>query len=306
LHGDGWKWTHSYPPITGTIVSATLRIDCGDCDGGYLDILSQPSGEKIGTIHGGDNGGPGGWQCPGSWSNGADQLHTIPAAAYADLKAGNLELQLASDTGVGAWGTNRAILTITYKAPTLDELLEDYIVYDLTAAEIAATKCTQTFGSVEFSKSDDQQTLTFNAVHEDKSAAWFCDISSSASFEAVEASYTVIPIHPDTGATQDPDDNVKMAVWGERTHNDAGYFSFGTPGTIIDPGGSRGANINTETTLTFSRALSDATNVIRLGFAQSAGHEQFSINDIRIKVYARAGVKCTREGWALRAGNLQC
>ena len=56
-------WTHTYAPIAAPIVSATLTVDIGDADGYVMSLLAQ-GGATIGTITGGDNGGPGTWACP--------------------------------------------------------------------------------------------------------------------------------------------------------------------------------------------------------------------------------------------------
>ncbi len=102
-------WTHTYTAFTGSISSATLTIDIGDADSGTLDVVSS-EGVLIGTISGADHGGPGPWQCPAAWS---ENVLTVPAAAFDDMKDGSFTLQFQNNTGVGTWGTNRAILDIS-------------------------------------------------------------------------------------------------------------------------------------------------------------------------------------------------
>jgi hypothetical protein len=69
----------------------------------------------------------------------------------------------------------------------------------------------------------------------------------------------------------------------------AGYFSFGTPDTVLDAGGNKNPQVQRNqgdaTTLTFvGGAVGGAgvANKVRFGFSQSADHEDFSIQDLEI------------------------
>ena len=113
LHDKGWKFTMPYAEVPGHITRATMRMDCGDCDGGHAYVRTK-KGFRVGHITGGNNGGPGSWQAYNSWSGGGDELWEVPSEAFPELEEGNPELQFYGDTGIGVWGTNRAILTIWY------------------------------------------------------------------------------------------------------------------------------------------------------------------------------------------------
>ncbi len=117
----GWisglrTWTHSYSAIPGVITGATLTMDIGDGDGATGTLVA--SGISLGTVTGGDNGGPGTWQCPNAWGGGRDQTLTLPATVYGDLADGSFTIALTNDTGLGSWGSNRAILNISYVPAT--------------------------------------------------------------------------------------------------------------------------------------------------------------------------------------------
>ena len=115
-------WTHTYAPIAGTIVGATLAIEIGDADGGPLTIVAGAT--TLGTITGGDNGGPGNFS-PCASPGFTDNLLTIPPSLYADLADGTFDVTTSgcsptcasAPTGPGTYGLTRAILTIQV-APT--------------------------------------------------------------------------------------------------------------------------------------------------------------------------------------------
>ena len=104
----------------------------------------------------------------------------------------------------------------------------------------------------------------------------------------VGQSYTIRGIDPITGAVQDPDDSEAMTAWGNDPAGHNGYFSFGTPGTIVNPGGTMGANVayyspNTQS-VTWAEGTVAETNIVRFGFAQSANHEDFSIENVAVTI----------------------
>ena len=109
--GGNTSWTHTFAPFQGQVLSATLTVDIGDADGGTLALVGD--GVSLGSITGGDNGGPGAWKCPGSWGGGKDNKITLPASVYSQLLDGSLTIQ-GTGSGLGTWGTNRAILELTY------------------------------------------------------------------------------------------------------------------------------------------------------------------------------------------------
>jgi hypothetical protein len=119
-------------------------------------------------------------------------------------------------------------------------------------------------------------------------ASWVCDITSTDDFTAVSASYTIRGIDPITGAVQDPDDNEAMTGWwGKDAAGDNGYFSFGTPGTVVNPGGTMGANVAHGTTqsVIWAEGTVAKTNIVRFGFAQSYNnHEDFSIENVAVTI----------------------
>ena len=108
----GVVWTHDFTPPAQPIFGATLTVDMGDADGNTLTLISDDSGLEIGTITGGDNGGPGSWHCYDAWVGGQDNVLVIPPAVLPDLADGSFTVSTANDTGVGSWGSNRAKLTI--------------------------------------------------------------------------------------------------------------------------------------------------------------------------------------------------
>jgi hypothetical protein len=121
LNDLDFAWTHSYAPIAETILSATVRIDTIDADDGLLDLYAGTSeaGVLIGTAVGGDGGLPGPWrdlQSPPP--DGAyDNLIPIGSEHFADLADGSFQIYadnriVSGLPSLGAWGSNRAILTI--------------------------------------------------------------------------------------------------------------------------------------------------------------------------------------------------
>jgi hypothetical protein len=117
-------------------------------------------------------------------------------------------------------------------------------------------------------------------------AAWVCDVYAAVDFTTVSASYTLYGKHPITGISQDPDDNEAMTAWGSQPAGHAGYFSFGTPTTIVHGGGDMGGNVaaGSSRTVTFAAGTVAATNTVRFGFSQSASHENFRITNVDIQI----------------------
>lgn len=114
-------WTHSYGPITGTILAATLRIDLIDADSGILDLyagtsvadplIGSATGANQGTSEWRDLQSPPGAN-PGDGSY--DNLIVIPASLYADLADGTFQIFTNDrNDNLTSFGSNRALLTIT-------------------------------------------------------------------------------------------------------------------------------------------------------------------------------------------------
>ena len=104
-------------------------------------------------------------------------------------------------------------------------------------------------------------------------------------FDAVSASYTLRSIDPVSGVATHPDDNEPMVSWGTDAIGHHGYFSFGTPSTIVNAGGVMGSDVAFTTTtraVTFSEGSVAATNIVRFGFSQSGASEDFSIENLSI------------------------
>ena len=242
--------------------------------------------------------------------------------AYPYLKAGNLELQFQTGAGVGLWGTNVAELEITTSGRTVyaPDGLQSWKVSD---TDIMKAKCTLAGGAgVTFGTSQGGLALDFSSIvsNAEDSARWWCDIAVGSTFRAAEAKYTLVAKNAVTGDDTHPDDNEPMSSWGSDATGHSGYFSFGTPGEILDAGGYLGGNVETGT-LTFqygaarplrrhrSRALvtrlapgtvNPGSSTIRFGFCQSATAEAFSIQDIDITLYASAKARCKVDGtWDL-------
>ena len=130
--GDtAWSWTHRYPPIVQPITRATLRIDCGDCDGGTIrlrSVVNSVPAVELGTVTGGDHAVDDAfksgeyWACPDEWcqsglgsdcSSGSDNLIEMPPSTYEDLRDGSFEIEVWRVQGTGHWASNRAILEIS-------------------------------------------------------------------------------------------------------------------------------------------------------------------------------------------------
>jgi len=181
----------------------------------------------------------------------------------------------------------------------------------LTAAELATVSCTVMNGEVTFDTSDSAK-WNFYDIPEvaTPGATWVCDITSTDDFTAVSASYTIRGNDPITGAVQDPDDNEAMTAWGNDPAGHNGYFSFGTPGTVVNPGGTMGGNVAHGTTqsVTWAEGTVAETNIVRFGFDQSANHEDFSIENVAVTITATSSVadeesgacsaKCCKGTWS--------
>jgi hypothetical protein len=161
----------------------------------------------------------------------------------------------------------------------------------LTANELSSVSCTK-FGGTVTMDTTSPGTWKFKDIPTlaDPGACWVCDITASETFTAVSASYTLVALHHTTGAAQDPDDTRAMTAWGSDPSGHDGYFSFGTPTTIVDAGGWRSPNnawdnrASGQETRTFAQGTAADTNIVRFGFAQSANHENFSIKDLQITI----------------------
>jgi hypothetical protein len=157
----------------------------------------------------------------------------------------------------------------------------------LTAAEISGARCTPTVHTLTIDVSS-PTSWKFYDITDDTvtSATWYCDITIADTFDSVSASYTLRGFDPITGVATHPDDNQPMGSWGSAATNNGGYFSFGTPGTIVNSGGTYGGDLASGTTkgFVFAPGTVTATNVVRFGFSQSLAVEDFSLEDLVIKV----------------------
>jgi hypothetical protein len=131
------------------------------------------------------------------------------------------------------------------------------------------------------------------------------------SFAAASASYTVVALGADpeglddSDVLQHPDDTQPMTSWDMAATDHAGYFSFGTPATIIDGGGKRNCYSGTcaldteaikmggSTAISFTKGPTAPSTVLRFGFCQSFYLEQFRIKDIAAKIWLPAPPTCS-------------
>jgi len=144
---------------------------------------------------------------------------------------------------------------------------------------------------VVFGKSWDEQQLNFKNIPTDyvNKATFYCDITAAGvTFDKLAVSYTVVP--KDAGDTDTyPDDDAPMTAWGVQPPGHKGYFSVGTPKTILHAGGTQGnfrpgPTSGIPKTFTFSTGSTDRTWTVRLGFSQSERFEDFSIKDLVITI----------------------
>jgi hypothetical protein len=115
-----FRWKHKYPPITKPITKVTLTIDCKDCDSGTIGLRSildtGGSGIVLGTITGATNGNAGSdsigmaWECQDSNS---ENTLVLPKSLFDDVKDGEFEIEMYTQSNVNLWGSNRAILEIS-------------------------------------------------------------------------------------------------------------------------------------------------------------------------------------------------
>ena len=185
------------------------------------------------------------------------------------------------------WGPNDPTLQPT-SAPTLAPTLHPTAsARTLTAAEIAGARCTTAVHSLTIDVSSPASWKFYDiTTNSATSTTWYCDITVADTFDSVLASYTLRGFDPITAAATHPDDNFPMTSWGSAATGDGGYFSFGTPATILNRGGTYGGNVGYGKTqgFTFAQGSVSAANVIRFGFSQSSTNEDFSLEDLVIKV----------------------
>jgi hypothetical protein len=130
-----------------------------------------------------------------------------------------------------------------------------------------------------------------------------CEIDLGFSFIGASASYTVVALD-DSDKLQHPDNTQAMTSWDMAATGHDGYFSFGTPATIIDGGGApaglpshlpHSASIKAggSTPITFAKGPTAPSTVLRFGFCQSYYEEQFRIKDIAAKIWLPTPGTCS-------------
>lgn len=157
----------------------------------------------------------------------------------------------------------------------------------LTADELATASCTIFKGKVSVDNRHPGKWMIkdFSQLASESRTTFVCDITASEEFTAVSASYELFH----EGASHNgPDDDEAMTAWGaDPAGKDAGYFSFGTPTTIVGAGGTNGPDLGQKggkVKLTFAEGPVAATNVVRFGFSQSSPSETFSINNFQMTI----------------------
>ncbi len=131
-NGPGWTnagtitWTHVYDASNiGTITNAELTMDFLDADTGTMTLTNGPSTIAVfdPPLATQDNGGlaPGTWQ-PSSHANANNTTFTLDLPTFGSaLLSGSFTIIGDVDQFVGAWGSNRAILTIDYESNVVPE-----------------------------------------------------------------------------------------------------------------------------------------------------------------------------------------
>merc|ERR1711972_166078 len=145
--------------------------------------------------------------------------------------------------------------------------------HSLSAAELGSVQCT---GSMQFT------TLTASSWLPVSPGASYCEVTLAENFDhVIEASYEVY-CDPNQHEDHYPEDDVPMSDWLS-TVGHSGYFSFGTPETILDVGGTNGRQWNCGR---HEFVVGDVQpgNVLRFGFYQNNAFDLFEIRDVRIKV----------------------
>jgi len=172
--------------------------------------------------------------------------------------------------------------------------------YDLTAAQISTMTCSWTKNQGTAQVTMTSYGFKVNSLcgagsgcasASGSNPILQCEIDLGFSFTGASASYTIVPLD-DNNAIQHPDDSQTMTSWGMSTTEHEGYFSFGTPATIINGGGSAEGKVGWSLEyrggawpISFTKGPTAASTVLRFGFCQSYYAEQFRIKDIAAKIW---------------------
>lgn len=127
-------------------------------------------------------------------------------------------------------------------------------------------------------------TLTASSWEPVSTGSSYCDVTLNENFDRViEASYEV---YCKPGRAGWPEDDVPMSDWLSLcpTNPHGGYFSFGTPETILDPGGTDGGQWRCGRK-EFAVGDVQPGNVLRFGFYQNKDFDlPEEIRDIKVTV----------------------
>jgi hypothetical protein len=175
----------------------------------------------------------------------------------------------------------------------------------LTPAQIASASCSLVAGSEAHVVLDPSGRMDFVNFQEDAdhSGVLRCDIEMPTPFTKVRGSYVVNPVvppsatpdggHHNPGDPTDPDNNYEIVNWGDDPPGHAGSFVFGTEHDIVDRGSQMGTNTasfaDQPATITIPETVVTRSSIVRFEMCQSANHEDFSLEQISMQVFADAG-----------------
>ena len=168
----------------------------------------------------------------------------------------------------------------------------------ITAEQIAAAQCTRINGEGAYVEVDPSgASLGFAGYQEDADMSGIlrCDIPV-APFSKVRGSYNVRPVSPLTGAATDPDNNWMIEQWGEDAPGHSGSFAFGTEHDIVDRGqemGSWTSDYRSARTITIPETTVELSSFIRFEMCQSADHEDFSLDQFALEIFATQTISPT-------------
>jgi hypothetical protein len=126
-----------------------------------------------------------------------------------------------------------------------------------------------------------------------------CDIPVPP-FTKVRGDYSIRPVDPVTGQHQDPDNDFSIRMWSQDPPGHSGSFAFGTEHDIVDHGAQMGkhttsfdaAHCHDRCKITIPATTVTLSRFVRIEVCQSANHEDFSLLDFNLEVFA-AGLDAT-------------
>eukprot|EP01043_Picozoa_sp_COSAG02_P044667 COSAG02_NODE_4013_length_5905_cov_4686.361178_2_plen_1058_part_00 len=178
----------------------------------------------------------------------------------------------------------------------------------LSPTQLASASCTRVAGVEAQAVVTASGRMDFFNFQEsaENSGVLRCDITMPTPFTKVRGSYAVNPTVPPSatpdggsaghnhnpGDPTDPDNNYEITNWGDDPPGHAGSFVFGTEHDIVDRGSKMGtddSSYTTPTIITIPETVVTSSSIVRFEMCQSANHEDFSLEQIAIQVFADAG-----------------